>query len=70
MTARIMVDLARLAYAKEPEFEHNEETGDETAIRGLVEAGKMEEVIRKPRPDPILQPQEAEMQKIKEKSNI
>lgn len=42
MTARILVDCARVAYAEEPDFEHNEHFGDEDLIRSLIEMGKLE----------------------------
>ncbi|KAK5624538.1 hypothetical protein RRF57_000254 [Xylaria bambusicola] len=32
MTGRILVDAARIAYAREPEFEHNDHYGDEALI--------------------------------------
>lgn len=41
MTARILVDCARLAYALEPTFEHNSHFGDEALIRKLVGVGRM-----------------------------
>ncbi|KAI9669735.1 MAG: hypothetical protein M1831_007431 [Alyxoria varia] len=38
LTARILVDCARLAYAKEPDFEHNGHFGDEELLgRRMVE---------------------------------
>lgn len=41
MTARILVDAARVAYMREPEFEHNTHFGDEELIgRVLVEGLK------------------------------
>jgi len=36
MTARILVDCARVAYAEEPEFEHNAHFGDEEMIGRLL----------------------------------
>lgn len=42
MTARILVDCARVAYAEEPEFEHNSHFGDEAIIRRLIEVGKLD----------------------------
>ena len=42
MTARILVDCARVAYAEDPEFEHNSHFGDEELIRRLVAMGRME----------------------------
>jgi len=41
MTARILVDCARVAYAEEPDFEHNSHFGDEALIRRLVDSGRM-----------------------------
>jgi hypothetical protein len=47
MTARIMVDAARVAYAEEPEFEHNSHFGDEDMIGRLLRVGRLGPV-RKP----------------------
>ncbi|SLM37787.1 NUDIX hydrolase domain-like [Lasallia pustulata] len=47
MTARILVDAARLAYNQEPEFEHNSHWGDEDVIRRLLKMGRLSP-IRKP----------------------
>lgn len=47
MTARIMVDLARIAYGRDPEFEHENRMGDEEMIHDLIEQGEMEEKPRK-----------------------
>jgi len=41
MTARILVDAARVAFGREPEFEHNSHFGDEEMIRELVKQGKL-----------------------------
>ncbi|KAI1369298.1 hypothetical protein F5Y08DRAFT_292958 [Xylaria arbuscula] len=41
MTGRILVDAARIAYAREPEFEHNEHYGDETLIEQQTRDGRM-----------------------------
>lgn len=41
MTARILVDAARLAYGQEPEFEHNSEFGDERMIAQLRKMGRL-----------------------------
>ncbi|KAL4810225.1 NUDIX hydrolase domain-like protein [Aspergillus unguis] len=41
MTARILVDAARIAYNMEPEFEHNRHTGDEDLIRRLRGVGRL-----------------------------
>lgn len=47
MTARILVDAARVAYGEEPEFEHNSHFGDEDMIRSLLRMGRLSEVKRK-----------------------
>lgn len=41
MTARILVDCARVAYAEEPDFEHNSHFGDEDMIRRLMAIGRL-----------------------------
>ncbi|KAJ5970989.1 uncharacterized protein N7479_000907 [Penicillium vulpinum] len=41
MTARIIVDAARVAYAQEPEFEHNSHFGDEEMISKLCRLGRL-----------------------------
>ena len=41
MTARILVDVAKVAYAEAPNFEHNEEMGEETMIRRLIASGRL-----------------------------
>ncbi|KAI0868604.1 NUDIX hydrolase domain-like protein [Hypoxylon argillaceum] len=41
MTGRILVDAARVAYAREPEFEHNDEYGDEALIELQAADGRM-----------------------------
>lgn len=46
MTARIIVDAARLAYAQEPEFEHNSHWGDEAMIAKLRRMGRLSETRR------------------------
>jgi hypothetical protein len=46
MTARIIVDAARVAYAREPEFEHNSHFGDEEMIAKLRRMGRLS-VVRK-----------------------
>jgi len=43
MTARILVDAARVAYGEEPEFEHNAHFGDETMMGRLYEMNKLGE---------------------------
>ncbi|KAK8114423.1 NUDIX domain-containing protein [Apiospora kogelbergensis] len=39
LTGRMLVDAARIAYAKEPEFEHNDHYGDENIIARLEAGG-------------------------------
>lgn len=46
MTARILIDAARIAYAREPEFEHNRQPGDEEMITALREMGRLGPVVR------------------------
>lgn len=46
MTARIIVDAARLAYAQEPAFEHNSHWGDEAMIAKLRRMGRLSETRR------------------------
>lgn len=47
MTARILVDVARVAYAREPEFEHNSHFGDERLIAQLREMGRLSPVRKR-----------------------
>ncbi|KAF2869309.1 NUDIX hydrolase domain-like protein [Massariosphaeria phaeospora] len=47
MTARILVDAARVAYGEEPEFEHNSNYGDEDMIGKLLTMGRLSEVRAK-----------------------
>jgi hypothetical protein len=47
MTARILVDAARVAYGEEPEFEHNSHFGDEEMIGRLLKMGRLSEVRKK-----------------------
>jgi peroxisomal coenzyme A diphosphatase NUDT7 len=42
LTARILVDTARIAYAQEPSFEFNAEIGEEEMIRRLLEMGRLQ----------------------------
>lgn len=42
MTARILVDAARVAYGREPEFEHNSHFGDEDMIVRLMKMGRLQ----------------------------
>lgn len=41
MTARILVDAAKLAYGETPAFEHNSHFGDERIIEGLEKMGRL-----------------------------
>lgn len=41
MTARILVDCARVAYGEEPEYEHNSHFGDEEMIERLMKIGRL-----------------------------
>lgn len=41
MTARILVDAARVAYGVEPAFEHNSHFGDEDMIERLMRIGRL-----------------------------
>ncbi|KAI0404293.1 NUDIX hydrolase domain-like protein [Xylaria palmicola] len=41
MTGRILVDAARIAYGRDPEFEHNDGYGDEALILRQAEEGKL-----------------------------
>ena len=47
MTARILVDAARVAYGEEPDFEHNSHFGDEDMIARLLKMGRLGEIRRK-----------------------
>ncbi|KAF2674043.1 hypothetical protein BT63DRAFT_361155, partial [Microthyrium microscopicum] len=47
MTARILVDAARIAYGREPEFEHNTHLGDEDMIGRLLRENKLGEREKK-----------------------
>ena len=44
MTARILVDAARVAYGQEPEYEHNSHFGDEDMIAKLMAIGRLSAV--------------------------
>lgn len=46
MTARILVDVARVAYDQEPSFEHNSHFGDEDMIVRLRKLGRLGELKR------------------------
>ncbi|PWY92734.1 NUDIX domain protein [Aspergillus heteromorphus CBS 117.55] len=47
MTARMLVDVARVAYAEEPEFEHNSHFGDEEMIEQLRKMGRLSPIRRR-----------------------
>ncbi|RAL02944.1 NUDIX hydrolase [Aspergillus ibericus CBS 121593] len=47
MTARMLVDVARVAYAEEPEFEHNSHFGDEAIIAQLQKMGRLSPIRKK-----------------------
>lgn len=47
MTARILTDAARVAYAQEPDFQHNSHFGDEDMIGRLRRIGRLND-MRKP----------------------
>lgn len=57
MTGRMLVDTARVAYAREPEFEHNKHFGDEALLEKLAGAGRLYD--KKRRPEAELVPEEA-----------
>lgn len=44
MTARVLVDAARVAYGEEPEMEHNSDYGDANIIMIAAKEGQFEEV--------------------------
>lgn len=46
MTARMIVDAARVAFNEEPEFEHNSHFGDEAMIAKLRRMGRLSAVRR------------------------
>lgn len=56
MTGRMLVDCARIAYGREPEFEHNKHFGDEALIERMAEKGRLTE--KKRRPETELVPEE------------
>jgi hypothetical protein len=47
MTARILVDAARVAFGREPDFEHNSHLGDEDMIGRLIREGELGDKQRK-----------------------
>lgn len=44
MTARMLVDVARVAYDEDPDFEHNSHFGDEDMIMKLLSIGRLSAV--------------------------
>ncbi|CAM1506628.1 Fc.00g062690.m01.CDS01 [Cosmosporella sp. VM-42] len=44
MTARVLVDAARIAYAEEPEMQHNDNFGDDAIIETADKAGDLSEI--------------------------
>jgi hypothetical protein len=60
MTARILVDAARVAFGRDPEFKHNTSLGDEDMIGGLLSKGKLPEVVRRRRAEVVVAAEEAE----------
>ncbi|WPH01048.1 Hypothetical protein R9X50_00388300 [Acrodontium crateriforme] len=44
MTARILVECARIAFGENPEFEHNADFGDEEMIERLLQIGRLSSV--------------------------
>lgn len=61
MTGRMLVDTARIAYAREPEFEHNKHFGDEALVERLAGMGRLHE--KKRRPETELAPEGAKKAK-------
>ena len=47
LTARILVDAARIAYGRDPDFEFNEGIGEEELVAGVVEAALAKEAQEK-----------------------
>lgn len=41
MTARILIDSARIAYDEDPEFEHTKEFGEEAMVQCLIRRGRL-----------------------------
>lgn len=66
MTGRMLVDTARIAYAAEPEFEHNTHYGDEALIERLAAGGKLTEKKRRPEGDLVSE----EVKKVKDESKM
>ena len=51
MTARVLVDAARIAYGEDPEMEHNLDFGDGKIITRADEEGQFDEAAAVPRSD-------------------
>lgn len=66
MTGRMLVDTARIAYAKEPKFEHNTHYGDEALIELLASGGKLTEKKRRPEGELV----QEEVKKLKDESKM
>lgn len=66
MTGRMLVDTARVAYAREPEFEHNSHFGDEALIERLAGEGRLYEKKRRSETELV----QDEVKKAKEGSRI
>jgi len=47
MTARILVDAARVAYGVDPDFEHNSSFGDEEMMERLLKMGRLSPIKKK-----------------------
>ncbi|KAL4725986.1 8-oxo-dGTP diphosphatase [Fusarium chlamydosporum] len=59
MTARILVDAARIAYAQEPVFEHNDNIGDEDIIAHADSLGELGEKVQEKPQEKKTEPGEA-----------
>ncbi|KAK7744948.1 8-oxo-dGTP diphosphatase [Cytospora paraplurivora] len=55
MTGRMLVDTARVAYAREPEFEHSAHFGDEAIIERLAALGRLGEKQKRPAGSELVQ---------------
>ncbi|KAM0204675.1 hypothetical protein ACHAPQ_001965 [Fusarium lateritium] len=53
MTARILVDAARIAYAQEPAFEHNDSLGDTEIIAHADSLGDLGEKVEEKKAEPV-----------------
>jgi len=69
MTARILLDVARVAYGRDPEFEFDRELGFEEVLWEMRKNGEMDEIVRpKKKPVPELEPDKPAAQA--EKGNL